>query len=86
MAEGVAEGELVDRLGGVLPEDDRRRPGVGADEACDRGVRFLVRGGAETRLEARSTVDARVVREKAVHGLDARCGRRRVVAALSRLM
>ena len=66
----IAEGQLVDRLGRVLAEDDRRRLRIGADEACDRGVRLVVRGGAETGLEARAAVDARVVGEKALDRLE----------------
>ena len=81
----IAEGELVDRFGGVLAEDDRVGRRVGADEARDGLVRLVIRRRAHARLEAGAAVHARVVGQEA---LDASTTSRSggVLAALSRLM
>ena len=56
--QGIPEGELVDRFGGVLSEDDSRCPWIGADEARDRRMGLVVRDGAEARLEPSSPMNA----------------------------
>ena len=68
--QGVTEGQLVDRFGGVLPEDDRCGSRVGADKARDRDVRFVVCARAETGFEAGSPMHAGVVRQKALHRIE----------------
>ena len=77
-AEWVAIGELVDGFRRVLPEDDRIGALVGADEPGDRFVRLIVGSGTDPRFESGAAVNARVIRQKLVDGVEHllqwRCG------------
>ena len=80
--ERVAEGQLVDRLGRVLPEDDGLGRRIGADEPGDRLVRVIPGGRADARFVARAPMDAGVEGQEALHRvqhLPQRRRRRRVV-------
>lgn len=67
--ERIPEGQLVDGLGGVLSEDHRVGPGIGAHKALNDVVRLLVGGRADARFVAGASMHARVVGQEALDRL-----------------
>ena len=70
--ERVAVGQLVDGFSRVLPQNDDVGVDVGSNEARDRVVRLVIGRRADAGLEAGATVDAGVVGQKLVDGLEDR--------------